>query len=159
MSAHRLRSVAAAACYCGVAAAFLVSCSGVSTEELARRIQNSTPTWQSYSEDIKGQVGAAPVAEWEGQISEIRLVGGAVQATFRLSGPWAQRDVAIPVLLREPFGGTCRSTAARRDGDLVTYIIELPEAARGEALPWVELKFPHGQRRLPLSEEGLWPQP
>ena len=126
---------------------------------MARRVENSQPTWQSYSEDIKGQIGATPVAEWEGELTEVRLEGGAVRVTFRLSGPWAQRDAAIPVLLREPFGGTRRNTGARRDGDFVTYIIELPETARGQALPWVELKFPHGQRRLPLSEKGIWRQP
>ena len=45
-------------------AVYLVSLSArVSEAEIARRCRESEPRWESYQEDVKGLIGAAPTAE------------------------------------------------------------------------------------------------
>ena len=128
----------------------------VPEDEIARRVRASRPTWQSYSEDIKAQLGAGPAAEWEGSLREVRIEGGEIRAVVELSGPWAKRSVAAPVLLNDPVGGPRQNTTAERDDGRVTYGFSLPSSQSGLAVPWVELKFPNGQRRVSLSEKGTW---
>lgn len=138
----------------------LAGCGGtVGEAEIARRVEASVPTWQSYPEDIKAQVGAGPVAEWEGTVDEVRVEPEAIRVTFRLEGPWAARDAAMPLLLNEPFGGVRRNSAAERQGDRVTYLFDNAGREAAVPVPWVELKFPGGERRIVLSQEGTWKNP
>ena len=38
----------------------------VSVDELAQRVVRSVPDWADYQEDLKGHLGATPVAQWQG---------------------------------------------------------------------------------------------
>lgn len=135
-------------------------CGGsITSEELRQRAADSRPSWQGYQEDIKTQVGARPVAEWEGQPVSVYREGDVLGATFRLRGPWRGRQVAIPILLQEPYGGIHQSTRAEYAEGTVTYLFEFTEPAPPAAFPWVELKFPNGERRIALSEHGGWSAP
>lgn len=138
------------------AIAGLAACApeAVTPSELADRTAQSAPTWQSYTEDLKAQLGARPAAQWQGAVVSVRRDGAAVEVSFALSGPWAERDVFAPVLLREPLGSTLRSVDAARRGNVATYRFELDDRAARAPLPWVQVKFPHGERRIILQEEG-----
>jgi len=128
----------------------------VPPDELARRTATSRPTWRNYQEDIKAQIGATPVAQWRGTLEAAQRDGATVRVTCRLAGPWAQRRSAVPILLREPRGGIHRNQRAEcRDGR-VTYVFQIGEDAARAALPWIELKYPHGEKRLVLFEDGSW---
>jgi hypothetical protein len=146
---------------CAAAATLLCAACGstVSEEELARRIEASRPTWQSYSEEIKAQLGAGPAAEWEGTLREVRVEPDRILVTFALEGPWARRQAAAPVLLNEPLAGVRMNRSAERDGDRVTYAFPIPPDKASLPVPWVEVKFPRGQRRVALSGEGRWSLP
>ena len=126
----------------------------VAEEELASRVRTSAPEWQSYQEDLKAQVGAGPVAQWKGRPTQVWSGGAAVYVAFEVSGPWAQRDAAIPVLLRDPFGGVHRNVSAQRNGAVVTYAFQVLAEPSAVPLAWVEIKFPRGERRVILSTEG-----
>jgi len=126
----------------------LAACTNeVSSTELARRIAECRPEWQNYQEDIKGQIGAALAAEWEGAPTSVKMAGRTLLVRFAVSGPWASRDVAIPVLLREPTGIVLKNDSALREGGEFVYCFVLPDKVAG-ALPWVEVQYPHGQRRM-----------
>lgn len=129
---------------------------GVSEQELASRTRSSQPAWQNYEEDIKAQIGATPVAQWQGAPIEVRRDGDRLYVTFRLSGPWAQRDIAIPVLLRDPLGRTYQNVRAQRDGHVVTYVFPLFGEDPAVPLAWVKLRFPGTERRIALSGGGAW---
>ena len=53
------------------------------TAEIARRCAESHPEWQNYQEDIKGQIGAAPVAEWKGEPLALDVRGREVEQIGR----------------------------------------------------------------------------
>lgn len=125
-----------------------------SPEELLARVESSHPTWQSYYEDIKDQIGAGPVAQWQGRLTEVRIAGGEVEVKFSLAGPWADRHVAIPVLLRDARGEMMRESRVRFEGDSVTYTFPT-DASK----PWIELQSPEGTRRVALPESGVWANP
>ena len=129
--------------------------SGISDEELKRRTEASQPTWENYEEDIKAQIGAGPVAEWEGRPVGALVKRDAVQVNFYVTGPWAQRDaIAIPVLLREPTGAIHQKARFTATGGSVGYIFKLDEE---NSIPaWIELKFPHGEKRITFPPSGLW---
>ncbi len=140
----------------------LVTCTGCapkpSEEEIAKRVREAHPAWESYQEDIKGMIGAAPVAEWHGQLAGATHSGSKVEVTFKLEGAWAGLKCAMPILLREPAGQVLNATPEFRSGSEVAYLFDLPET--NVPLAWVELKFPRGERRLVFSEEGAWrPKP
>jgi hypothetical protein len=141
-----------------VAAALLAGCEqGPSDREFAARVEKSRPAWENYQEDIKGQVGAGPVAEWDGTPSRLWFDKDAVFLTFAMRGPWATRDAGIPVLLRDPSGREQRDLRADRTGSTVRYTFERPKL---DAMPaWLEIKYPHTERRLVLSERGEWQAP
>ncbi|MCX5758735.1 MAG: hypothetical protein NTU83_09580 [Candidatus Hydrogenedentes bacterium] len=138
-----------------VAVALLAGCEqGLSDRELAARIEKSRPAWESYQEDIKGQIGAGPVAEWDGTPSRLWFDRDAVFFTFAMRGPWAARDMGVPVLLRDPSGRVQRDLRADRNGLMVCYTFERPKL---DALPtWLEIRYPHTERRLVLSARGEW---
>jgi hypothetical protein len=149
-----IRGFVFAAVGLALAAAFACS-SGISDAELAQRVETSHPTWQSYSEEIKAQLGAGPAAEWEGTLREVRVETNGILVTFALSGPWAGRNFAAPVLLNEPFAGVHQSASAERKDNRVTYVFPLQKIKDVQTMPWVELKFPSGHRRVALSQ-GTW---
>lgn len=128
---------------------------GLDPAELARRVEESRPTWQGYDEDIKAQLGAASVAEWRGRLVEVAWEPGRIRAAFELAGPWARRDIAIPILLHDAHGSVLRSSEAHvSDDGRVTYTFDYP----GTAPPaWLELRYPfYGARRIVLSGEHHW---
>jgi len=131
----------------------------ITDAELERRVDASRPAWESYQEDLKSQIGAGPVAQWEGVPVKVRTERRAVHVTFRLTAAWAHRGAAIPILMREPLGGVHRNIDARCDGDRVTYLFECPPSASGMPFPWIELKYPHYQKRIVLSDRGEWETP
>ncbi|NIA13559.1 MAG: hypothetical protein GWP08_05715 [Nitrospiraceae bacterium] len=140
-----------------LAMCILTGCiASVDDEELRERVRTSRPAWESYQEDIKSQVGAAPVAEWQGALQRVVCQRNTVRLTFQIQGPWAGRGTAIPVLVREPFGGIHGSLSVQNDQGAVTYLFELPEAASATPFPWIEVKFPHQEKRIVLSERGTW---
>ncbi|MFM1919891.1 MAG: hypothetical protein RLZZ303_1525 [Candidatus Hydrogenedentota bacterium] len=126
-------------------------------QELARRCAESTPQWDNYQEDIKAQVGARPVAEWSGIPVAASYALGMLRLQFRVEGPWANREAAIPLLIKEP-GGSVLTGHGRGDRQgSASYTIPLPHA--GESLPWVEVQYPHHRLRMTLDAKGTWQSP
>jgi hypothetical protein len=127
----------------------------ITTEELARRCAESAPTWDSYQEDIKGQIGAAPVAEWRGAPAWAALSEGVLSVGMRVESPWSERTCSLPILLRDPFGEVHLGRNAVLEDGVFVYRFTLganPDAA----LPWVEIHYPHQIRRLSLRSDGTW---
>ncbi len=129
---------------------------GPSPEVIAARCRAAQPRWSSYQEDIKGQVGAAPVASWTGEPVGAVCEGVEVSVTFRLSPPWSDYPAAIPVLLRSPTATVHAACAIRREGSNRTYVFELPDSAVAGSLPWVEVRYPHNERKLYFEPDGVW---
>jgi hypothetical protein len=124
--------------------------------DLPRRCAESRPTWQSYQEDIKGQIGAAAAAEWRGAPIRFKLDQGAAYLTMRLEGPWTEFPCGIPVLLRDPQGNTVQDSGISTPGAERTYTFPLKA---GDTPPWVEIHYPHQERRLALGPDGAWEAP
>jgi hypothetical protein len=124
-------------------------------DELARRIASCAFTWQNYQEDIK-TISSALAAQWRGAPNLVVRDRAQVHVTFLIEGPWADRNVAIPVLLREERGGVYQSGAAECDSGSAVYTFELSGWDATAPLPWIELQYPHGRRRIVLSPSGRW---
>lgn len=120
----------------------------VSLEELQRRTQASRPAWERYHEDVKAQVGAGPVAEWEGEPVEAVVAGHELRIAFALRGAWAGREAAIPVLIRDPAGRQFQSSDAQIEGERVLYRFLLPYDSDPFTLSWIEVRYPKGERRM-----------
>ena len=120
--------------------------------ELSQRCQQATPAWTNYDEDIKAQIGARPFAEWRGEpISAVREAG-AIAVTFRISGVWAERDAAMPVLMRNALGSVQRDRNWQREGDHVVYRFPVDDDSAALALDSIEVRYPHHTRRLLVQE-------
>ena len=128
----------------------------LSTEELAQRVQRSFPDWADYQEDLKAQLGATPVARWEGAPLRARVAGDEVTVVFEVSGPWAEYDFALPILIKDHLGMVYRNNAARRTGPEVEYTFQLKDRVEGTSVPWVEIAYPHHFQRIAFSDEGEW---
>jgi hypothetical protein len=124
--------------------------------ELTRRCEESRPVWASYQEDIKGQVGAQPVARWRGRLEQVRQEAGSVLVTFRLESPWSDYEANVPVLLRDPMGHEYRQDAVDREDGARRYVFHLDAQSGASLLPWVEIHFPHTERRIALGAGGHW---
>ncbi len=124
--------------------------------ELAKRCEESRPAWASYQEDIKGQIGARPVARWRGQLIEVRQESQSIAATFRLQSPWAEYGADVPVLLRDPMGHEYRQDQVVGEGPERKYVFLLDSKNAASPLPWIEIHFPHTERRVALGTEGRW---
>jgi len=126
----------------------------IDAEELYRRCVQATPTWPNYDEDIKAQVGARPFAEWKGEpLSAIRDDEG-LAVTFTLSGPWAERDAAMPILIRDALGTVQRDGHWHRDGPHVVYRFPAESDSAVLSLDSVEVRYPHHTRRLLVKEQA-----
>lgn len=129
-------------------------------DELIRRCQTSHPEWLSYQEDVKGQVGAAPVAAWKGEpIEAVLAANGRLFITFSLASPWAEYAAALPVLVRDPLGHVYQDESAERKNGARVYAFSLAEVQDPAQIPWIELRYPHTERRIPLDGAGLWRKP
>jgi len=140
--------VAAAGAIIAVVYISVLSGTPISPEELERRVTASRPTWESYQEDIKAQIGARPVAEWEGRPLRASLEGGALQIAFAVEGVWATRKFAVPVLVRDPSGNVFRSADATHIGAKTGYTFLLPNSLDPVTLGWVEVRYPGNVKRL-----------
>lgn len=135
---------------------FLEAEERLDSPDLERRALLSAPSWASYQEDIKAQIGAAPVAQWSGHPVEARREGDRVHVRFRLEGPWAERSAVIPVLVRDPFGHEHRYEQYSLQPPDVVYTFELEGESAGAPVPWIMVKYPHHEDRLPLDANGQW---
>lgn len=125
----------------------------ISTTDLAERCAKSHLQWLSYQEDIKGQIGAQAAAAWKGNPVRAALKGREATVTFAVSGPWTEYPCGIPVLLRDPLGNVFQSSSVSGPGAERTYTFTLPSEFPP---PWIEIHYPHQERRLPLSPTGEW---
>ena len=128
----------------------------VSAEELGRRVQRSVPRWANYQEDLKAQVGSTPLARWEGSPIRARVAGDEITVAFEVSGPWAEYDFALPVLLKDHLGNVYRNRAAGHRNSEIEYIFQLTDRVEGTSVPWVEIAYPHHFQRLAFSDKGTW---
>ena len=124
--------------------------------ELVKRCAESHPAWVSYQEDIKGQVGAQPVALWRGRLAEVRQKADSITVTFQLEQPWAEYEAAVPILLRDPMGHDYQQDSVSREGSLRKYVFHLDAGSGASTLPWVEIHYPHTERRIALGTAGQW---
>lgn len=127
-----------------------------SEAELERRAVASHPDWANYEEDLKADLGARAVAEWEGRPRRLRLVGSGIEVDFSIEGAWANRTFAIPILLRDNIGHMRRNTSVGiRDG-LVTYGFEQIYGTDRPDPVWIELRYPDAEQRFVLDTAGQW---
>jgi hypothetical protein len=140
---------------CLIVALSWVNSTELSEEDLAARCADSTPRWDSYQEDIKGQVGARPVAQWLGKPVSASANTGAVAVTFQVTGPWAQRTAAVPIIVKDPAGAVRVAHGTGDGAGTVDYKITLPGSEQS-SVPWLEVQYPHHRERLPLNAEGKW---
>jgi hypothetical protein len=149
-------TVVLATLFSGLALIAIMEAHHADPAKLAKRCAESHPSWAGYQEDIKEQVGAQPVAAWRGRLEQVRQEAGLITVTFRLESPWAGYDADVPVLLRDPMGRECRQESVERQGGTRRYIFLLNTESGTSILPWVEIHFPHTERRIALGTEGLW---
>jgi hypothetical protein len=127
-----------------------VNAQGVSEEEIARRCAESSPHWDNYQEDIKGMIGAKPAAEWHGEPRSAQVEDRTLRVEFALTGSWATRPSAIPLLIKDPAGTIAVARGATKDGRSVY------EAPVSPSAPWVEVQYPHHRVRLNFDASGRW---
>lgn len=117
---------------------------GLSEQDLADRTRFSQPTWQSYQEDIKAQIGATPVAQWQGTPTRAWTDHGTLYVAFDITGPWAKRDFALPILVQDPGGHIAQSTIIQYQDGATIYVFN--DVA--DAPAWITVRYPHGERRM-----------
>lgn len=137
---------------------YLVSLSArVSEAEIARRCRESEPRWESYQEDVKGLIGAAPTAEWSGRPAAVTVTASGIKVEMLLTGAWASREAVIPLLVRDATGSVLLSQEASGEGARRTYHFP-PPPEQGLASS-LELRYPHGEAWIPLDADGAWQAP
>lgn len=130
---------------------------GVSESELAGRVARARPDWSNFTEDLKGYLGATPVARWKGVPREARVEGNMVRIRFAIDPPWSGYAFGMPILLRDPLGHVHLNRDYERGDGNGTYTFVLNELDPDVALPWVEIKYPsEHQKRLVFSGDGTW---
>jgi len=145
------------ACFTVVVIAFITltdPADDISSDELRRRVEATSTDWANYHEDLKGQIGSTPVARWKGEPVSSRVEGSTIYIVFEVSGFWAETDVNLPLIIRDPFGKTFADDGGTRIGSNVTYTFSVSgdDLAR---IPWIELRYPHSTRRI-VYAEGKW---
>jgi hypothetical protein len=136
----------------------LAACSPpLDAEALRAHAAQATPTWDNYDEDLKAQLGATPVALWMGHPLSFIVHPTGIEVLFAVSGPWKELQAQVPVLLRTPEGVVCPPVQAETQTAGHRYFFVLPEEFEA-APPWIELRFPRGERRLYGQEPSLEPE-
>ena len=159
MSARQKVVVAGAVCFAALMALGLwLGNVNVSPEELVIRCRESHPEWRRYQEDVKGQIGAKPIAAWEGRPVEAKQDGAKVVVVLQVAPPWAGYDAVLPILLRDPLGVVHSPESSQREGALCRYTFSL-DADGVQTLPWFEVRFPRGEMRIALDARGCWREP
>lgn len=120
----------------------------ISRNELAERIAKCHPTWQSYEEDLKAQLGAAPTAEWDGQPESAHYHDRSLTVEVSMTGPWIEYQLAAPILVKDASGAVLQLTSMELAGDRAVYRFSLGASTGGTSLAWIDVKYPRGQRRL-----------
>ena len=123
--------------------------------ELLRRCGASQPAWNGYQEDIK-EIGAGPVAQWQGQLISLRISGKTVYLTVALEGPWSEWDAAIPLLLKTPEGQVFRSVRYQHQAEGCVYEFDALGTDSPTLPPWLDIQYPHTRKRLHLDGGGHW---
>jgi hypothetical protein len=102
-----------------IAWAFLGNSTGnseLSLEELSTLVSKCNPIWANYNEDLKGQIGSTPVARWKGKPVRASIEENKAIVVFAIEGYWADLDVFLPILAREPLGDIAEAHQIRRTG-------------------------------------------
>lgn len=142
-----------------MAVAFVAVIVGTPTEEidkqeLRRRVNSTFTDWANYHEDLKAQIGSTPVARWKGQPVRSHIENNTISIVFQVTGYWAETDVNLPLLIRDPLGRTFPETTSTREASDVTYIFRIPGNDNVQ-IPWIELRYPHATRRIAYTD-GSW---
>lgn len=124
-------------------------------DALARRCAAAAPEWQRYQEDIKA-LGAGPVAQWHGSPVSATVSPAGADVVFELSPPWSDYEAALPILLRTPDGTVHQYASSTLENGRRTYHYDCFPEDPGAALPWIEIHYPHTERRLVLDPSGRW---
>lgn len=125
-------------------------------ERLQQRCAESSPSWTSFEEDLKASVGATPVALWQGEPVAVEMEEEGIQVEFALEGAWATLNTQLPILLRLPSGEIFRNSAAKVDFSTPgAYFFAVGVVTNGN-IPWVELRYPQHEQRIPLDAAGGW---
>ncbi len=132
--------------------------SSLSPGELVRRCEASQPAWNGYQEDIK-EIGAGPVAQWQGQPVSLRIRETTVYLTVVLEGPWAQWEAAIPLLMKTPEGRAFRNARYHHGPGGCVYEFDALTTDAVTLPPWLDIQYPHTRKRLHLDGEGKWQAP
>lgn len=123
----------------------------ISADELRRRVEATSTDWANYHEDLKAQIGSTPVARWKGEPVSSRVEGNTIFIVFDVFGYWAETDVNLPLIIRDPLGKTVSNNSSTRNRSEVTYTFDLP-GDDSSKIPWILLKFPNTTRRIAYTE-------
>lgn len=137
-----------------ITAQVLVGGQPLDPAELDRRCRQAVPAWPNYDEDIKAQIGVRPFAEWEGEPVSATRDDDGIAVAFVISGPWAGRDAAMPVLIRDALGAVHRNEDWHRDGPHVVYRFPAGNDSAALALDSIEVRYPRHTRRLLVREDA-----
>ena len=118
--------------------------------ELATRTVNARPAWANYQEDIKAQIGATPVAQWQGTPRRAWQDSQGIHVQFVLKSPWDKRTCTIPVLIRDSGGTISQSIKGIIENNALTYTFP-PSPLAVVSSASIEIKYPHDERRLVLE--------
>lgn len=121
-------------------------------QTVEERVRTCTPTWESYQETIKAEIGAGPVAQWTGSPTGAVYAAGEVTVTFRVEGPWADAGLAMPILMRGPDMNAQLPIDATVSGEYTTYRYTIDTAA---IVPWVDVRFPRATERMQLIHDRV----
>ncbi len=138
-----------------VVVAYLAGGQTLSPEELLRRCAASQPAWNGYQEDIK-EIGAGPVAQWQGRPVSLRVAGKTVYLTVALEAPWAEWEAALPLLMKTPEGQVYRQVRYRHEAGECVYEFDALSTDVSTLPPWLDIQYPHTRKRLYLDGAGRW---
>lgn len=134
----------------------LVPAPEITPDQVRARALAAAPDWFRYDEDIKGQIGAAPVAAWHGAPEWVRIGPGGAEIAFTVTGAWRDYGAPLPILARDPFGKVHLANAGRWEDDLFVY--RLPELADA-GIPWIELRYRRHETRVQIGTDGYGTAP
>jgi len=137
-----------------------VGTSALDADEIAPLASRARVTWADYGEEIKAELGATPAALWHGAPVGARLADGGIEVRFALSGPWAEFNFGMPILLRDPEGNVSSPARYTPSAPGGVYFFNHAGAVTPLSVPWVEVKFPpNDERRIVFDSAGNWSAP